>query len=109
VASQSPERFEDEHSELEAAFRETNPRGYKSKSAPLLSPLDASRGFMFPSCGMPRSTPTLPHQEVRMIPTPPPSGVPRRGIRHETPRSIQRREEYEGEKERDNPAQEGGT
>ena len=34
MASQSPERFEDEHSELEAAFRETNPRGYKSKSAP---------------------------------------------------------------------------
>jgi hypothetical protein len=25
----------------------------------LLSPLDASRGFMFPSYGMPRSTPTL--------------------------------------------------
>jgi hypothetical protein len=29
------------------------------------------------------------------------------GREHETPRSIHRREEYEGEK--DNPAQEGGT
>jgi hypothetical protein len=33
----------------------------------LLSPLDVSRGFMFPSWGMPRSTPTLPHQVVRMF------------------------------------------
>jgi hypothetical protein len=47
----------------------------------LLSPLDVSKGFMFPSWGMPRSTSTLPHQGVRMFPTPSPSGVPRRGIR----------------------------
>jgi hypothetical protein len=43
----------------------------------LLSPVDASKGFMFPSWGVPRSTPTLPHQGVMMFPTPPPSGVPR--------------------------------
>jgi hypothetical protein len=42
--------------------------------------VDASRGFIFPSWGMPRFTPTLPHQEVIMFPTPPPSGVPRREI-----------------------------
>ena len=46
----------------------------------LLSPVDASRGFMFPSCGMLRSNPTLPHQGVMMFHTTPPSGVPRRGI-----------------------------
>ena len=46
----------------------------------LLSPVDDSRGFMFSSWGMPRSTPTLPHQGVMMFPTPPPFGVPRRGI-----------------------------
>ena len=46
----------------------------------LLSSVDAYRGFMVLSCGMPHSTPTLPHQGVMMFPTPPPSGVPRREI-----------------------------
>ena len=46
----------------------------------LLSPVDASRGFMFPSCGMLRSNPTLPHQGVMMFHTPSPSGVPRKEI-----------------------------
>ena len=30
------------------------------------------------------------------------------GREHETPRSIQRREEYKGRRKGDNPAQEGG-
>jgi hypothetical protein len=68
----------------------------------LLSPLDVSRGFMFPSWGMPRSTSTLPHQGVRMFPTPSPSGVSR-------PRNIQRREEYEVEREWGQSLQEGRT
>jgi hypothetical protein len=49
---------------------------------------------MFPSWGVPRSTPTLPHQGVMMFP--------------KTLRSIHRREEYEGEKERGQSHPRGG-
>jgi hypothetical protein len=64
--SQSPERFEDEYNELEAAFIEKpTPGDIKPQGPPswaglssfplplvLLSPVDALSGFMFPSGGM---------------------------------------------------------
>jgi hypothetical protein len=53
----------------------------------LISTLNYSRDFIFPSYGMSCSTSTFPQQGISIFPTPSLSGVPRRGIA--TPLSFQ--------------------